>query len=117
MYMRRIVTLCRFGLCWHFLKLVVFSDRLCTSMLPLHRLSGRHSGPDSRALTVVDTVLQLSPTAHRHSKGRQLVSILRRSDTSSMLLGYCALVTEFDVFNPSAGPGASRTAAKVRFLR
>jgi hypothetical protein len=86
-------------------------------LLPLHRLSGQNSGPDNRALTVVDIVLQFSPTAHRHSKGRQLVSILRRSDINSILLGYCALVTGFDVFNPSTGAGASRTAAKVRFLQ
>jgi hypothetical protein len=81
------------------------------------RLSGQNSGPDSQALTVVDTVLQLSPAAHRHSKGRQLVSILRRSDINNILLGYCALMAGFDVFNPSAGAGASRTAAKVRFLQ
>jgi hypothetical protein len=88
-----------------------------TSFRRLHRLSGQNSGPDSRALAVVDTVLQLSPTVHRHSKGRQLVSILRRSEINTILLGYCALVTGFDVFNPSAGATASRTAAKVRFLQ
>lgn len=38
-------------------------------------------------MAVVDSVLQLSPAVHRHSKGRQLVSILRRAEGLPALLG------------------------------
>jgi hypothetical protein len=72
---------------------------------------------------VVDSVLQLSPTAHRHCKGRQLVSILRRAEVLQGLLGAMAelagRVNRTGSVAAAASAGATTPeqllAAKVRY--
>lgn len=62
---------------------------------------------------MVDSVLQLSPATHRHTKGRQLVSILRRAEILPALLGLLSALVSRD-FSGLAGvadpSSASRTA-------
>ena len=50
--------------------------------------------------TVVDSILQLSPPAYRHSKGRQLVSMTRRAEVVQLLLDLLSQVV-VDAFNCS----------------
>lgn len=76
-----------------------------------HSISSDSGSSSSEHLTVVDTVQQLSPAHHRHSKGRQLVSILRRAEIAALLLGLCSIVTGCDYYAP--GSVAQRSAAKV----
>lgn len=57
------------------------------------------SGDAGVGVGVVESILQLSPASHRHSKGRQLVSILRRADSLLALLETLAIATSRDYFS------------------
>ena len=63
------------------------------------------------SLAIVDSVLQLSPSAHRHSKGRQIVSMTRRAEVMPVLLDLTAIIASYDYYCPSVG---NSDVAKVR---
>ena len=58
---------------------------------------------------VVESVPQLSPATHRHSKGRQLVSLLRRAEVLPAVLGLLRALLSCDVFHLSTAEVASTT--------
>lgn len=47
---------------------------------------------------MIESVLQLSPPTHRHSKGRQLVSLLRRAEVLPAVLGLLRARLDCDVY-------------------
>ena len=57
---------------------------------------------------MVESVPQLSPASHRHSKGRQLVSLLRRAEVLPAVLGLLRALS-CDVFHLSTAEVASTT--------
>lgn len=63
---------------------------------------GRDSFSNSHEqVNLVNSVLQLSPTVHRHGKGRQLISILRRTEILSTLLSVLAALVSVDYTRPA----------------
>ncbi len=72
------------------------------------------SSSDRAALqqSIVRSVVQLSPLQHTHPKGRQLVSLLRRSEVVATLVSllYC-LVLEFE--HDNAQPAVNTAATKA----
>lgn len=65
---------------------------------------------------VVHSIVQLSPAAHRHAKGRQLVSVLRRADCLLVLVETLAIVASRDYYSPSnADPTAKVRQVLVLF--
>ena len=66
------------------------------------------------AVVVVDSAVQLSPAAHRHSKGRQMVSLLRRAELSLVLLELAGIFASYDHFGSiSCGYSGVDRSAKV----
>ena len=54
--------------------------------------SGHSSVADDHTMILLESVLQLSPPVHRHTKGRQMVSLLRRAEVQLALLELAAAV-------------------------